>query len=289
MKIYLTEYIHEKAYNKLNEYFEIVDNPKVCDGVITRNITIDKEWMDNAPNLKIIAIHGTGTDSVDLNEATKRGIVYFNVPNENSLSVAELNVALMLDISRNINKGINHTLDGNPELAPRYLSGYEISNKTVGFIGLGVIAQKTAEILYKGFNMHILGWSRSKKNIEYIKEVELDELLASSDYVVLGLSLNNETRYILDYDKLSKMKKDSFLINTARGALVKVEDLIKILSENRILGYAADVFEVEPIHNSNPLLKHNVIALPHIGANTDEALYRVGIKCVNKLIKYFNL
>lgn len=289
MKIYLTEYIHEKAYDKLNEYFEIVDDPKVCDGVITRNITINKEWMDNAPNLKIIAIHGTGTDSVDLKEAEKRGIVYFNVPNENSLSVAELNVALMLDVSRNINKGINHTLAGNPELAPRYLSGYEISNKTVGFIGLGVIAQKTAEILYEGFNMNILGWSRSKKNIEYIKEVELDELLASSDYVILGLSLNNETRYILDYDKLSMMKKECFLINTARGALIKTEDLIKVLEEKKIKGYAADVFEIEPIDENNPLLKKNVIALPHIGANTDEALYRVGIKCVNNLIKYFNL
>jgi len=289
MKVYLTEYIHEKALQKLNNYFEVVDEAKICDAVITRNITIDKEWMNSAPNLKIIAIHGTGTDSVDLDEAKKRGISYFNVPNENSLSVAELNVSLILELSRNIQNGVNHILSGDKELAPRYLSGYEISGKTVGFIGLGQIALKTAEILYKGFNMKILGYSRSKKNIDYIQEVELDNLLKDSDYVVLGLALNSETKYLLNYDKLSLMKKNSFLINTARGGLVNKEDLIKVLEEKRILGYAADVFEIEPINENDPLLKHNVIALPHIGANTDEALYRVGIRCVDNLIDYFKL
>lgn len=289
MNIYLTENIHDYAYEKLKKYFKIVSDCSICDGVITRNVIIDKKWMDNSPNLKIIVIHGSGTDCVDVNEANKRGIRWFNVPKENSLSVAELNVGLMLDISRNISKGYVRYLDGLNELAPKYLSGYELFGKTCGFLGLGNISVKTARILHDGFNMNIIGYSKSKKNIDFIKEVSLEDVLKLSDYVLLGLSLNDETKYIIDYEKLLLMKNTAFLVNTARGALIKTDDLIRALDEKRILGYAADVFEYEPISKKHPLLRHNVILLPHIGANTDEALYRVGIRCINILIDFFNL
>ena len=182
----------------------------------------------------------------------------------------------MLAISRKLEKGIHDT---KVESVIDYcgMLGNEISGKTVGFVGLGKISMLTAKMLKFGFDCNIKGWSRVKKNIDYINETSLDDVL-NSDYVILGLALNNETRHFIDLDKLNKMKKTTYLINACRGGLVAHDDLVSALKNNIIRGYATDVFEHEPVDINDELLKLNVLSLPHVGGNTEESLYRVGIK-----------
>ncbi|MCR5113951.1 MAG: hypothetical protein K6A63_08450 [Acholeplasmatales bacterium] len=276
MKIYLVEYINSDVYKLLKEKYEFTDKIEECDIVISRNLIIDKTFIDKAKNLKCAAMYGTGVDGIDLDYAKSKGITVFNAPKFNSLSVAELNVSLMLAISRKLEKGIHDT---KVESVIDYsgMLGNEITGKTVGFVGLGKISMLTAKMLKFGFECNIKGWSRTKKNIDYINETTLDDVL-DSDYVILGLALNDETRHFINLEKLTKMKKTTYLINACRGGLVAHDDLVYALKNNIIRGYATDVFEHEPVDINDELLKLNVLSLPHVGGNTEESLYRVGIK-----------
>ena len=138
-----------------------------------------------------------------------------------------------------------------------------------------------------GFDCNIKAYSRTKKNIDYIEETDLDSVL-NSDYVILGLSLNNETKHFIDLDKLKKMKKNAYLINACRGGLVNHDDLVYALKNNLIKGYAADVFENEPVDVNDELFKYNVLSLPHVGGNTEESLYRGGIKIKEQIDQFVN-
>ena len=228
-------------------------------------------------------MYGTGYNMIDLEYAKELGIKVFNTPGLNKNAVSELTIGLMLDISRNISKSI-----GTKELGSNSLMGFEIRNKTVGFIGLGNISINTAKILHDGFNMNILGFNRHKKNISYIKEVDLDYLLKNSDYIIIGLALNEETKNYINIDLFNKMDKKPYVINPSRGMLVNNDDLLYALKNNLIKGYASDVFYPEPIDDNNPLLKENVIILPHIGACTEEAHELVSNAIYDNFIRFIN-
>lgn len=282
--VYLVEYIHIKAYEKLEEIANITSNIEIADIAINRNINMDMKFLSNAKCLKLIIVHGTGMDSVDLSYAKSKGIKVVNTPHLNALSVAELNVSLLLQAARKIN-ACNKEIE-KQIIDYSLLRGNEISNKTVGFIGLGNIAIKTANILHNGFNMNVIAYNRSDKNIDFIKQYNLDYVLKNSDFIILGLALNDETKYIINKESLSKINPNAYLINTCRGALVNEYDLLMALKTRKIKGYASDVFENDPIRKSHPLLNENVIGLPHIAANTDEALYRVGMACVEHILNF---
>ncbi len=293
MKVFLSELLHPDAYDYLAGNVEIVDNLNrigEVDGLITRNIQVDKALLDQARNLRVIGIHGTGIDDVDIEEAKRRNIRVYNVPKQNALSVAELNAALVLSLSRKLyDTQASYSSGKIKTTAPIETMGHEISNKTAGFIGLGTIAIETARILHDGFHMDILGYNRTKRNIDFIKEVTLIDLCRQSDYIILGMSLNKETYHFIDEDTLSYMKKGAYLINTARGALIDEEALIQALNSRQLAGFAGDVFENEPLPKTHPLLhKDNVVVLPHIGANTEEALYKVGMLCVRQMVQALN-
>lgn len=282
--VYLVEYIHIKAYEKLEEIANITSNIEIADIAINRNINMDMKFLSNAKCLKLIIVHGTGMDSVDLSYAKSKGIKVVNTPHLNALSVAELNVSLLLQAARKVN-ACNKEIE-KQIIDYSLLRGNEISNKTVGFIGLGNIAIKTANILHNGFNMNVIAYNRSDKNIDFIKQYSLDYVLKNSDFIILGLALNDETKYIINKESLSKINPNAYLINTCRGALVNEYDLLVALQNRKIKGYASDVFENDPIRKTHPLLNENVIGLPHIGANTDEALYRVGMACVEHILNF---
>lgn len=282
--VYLVEYIHIKAYEKLEEIANITSNIEIADIAINRNINMDMKFLSNAKSLKLIIIHGTGMDSVDLSYAKSRGIEVVNTPYLNALSVAELNVSLLLQSARRINIA-NKEIE-NQIINYSNLRGNEISNKTVGFIGLGNIALMTANILHNGFNMNVIAYNRSNKNIDYIKQYDIDYVLSNSDFIILGLALNDETKYIINKETLAKFNPNAYLINTCRGGLVNEHDLLEALKHKQLKGYASDVFENDPIRKTHPLLNENVIGLPHIGANTDEALYRVGMACIEHILNF---
>lgn len=299
MKTFLCEYIHPEARKELESFSEIVSDwerlPE-CDAIINRNLQLTGEVLKTAKNMKVIAVHGTGMDGVDMEAAKALGIQVFNTPYRNAASVAELNVALMLMAARKVTQ-IQKNLAAGDSFADSSvmsgLQGLELGGKTVAFLGVGEIAKKTIAICKNGFAMNCIGWSRSltKEKAEELGAGyagSITEAVKNADFVVLGMALNEETRGIIGKKEVSAMKPGVIFINTARGALVDESALLAALSEKNAegkthLGAAGlDVIVDEPITCGHPLYElPNVILTPHIGANTEEALYRVGMACVD--------
>ncbi len=295
MKVFLCEFIHPEARRHLERKAEIIsDWNKIneVDAIINRNLEITKDIMDKAPNLKVIAIHGTGIDGVDMDEAKKRGIHVFSTPHQNADSVAELIVGLTLSLTRKIS--LAGKLIGNGkeiDNAPAELKGIELREKTFGLIGVGDIAIRASKIMKYGFGMKVIGFSRSLTE-EKAKELgigycsSIEEVLKNSDIVNIGVSLDSSTVNMINNEKIKLMKSTSYLINTSRGKVIDEKALYNALKNNEIAGAACDVFVNEPPTLDNPLLSlDNFIATPHIGANTDEALYRVGMAVVNGIFE----
>lgn len=303
MKIFLCEYIHPEARQKLEAVFEIVSDWKrlpECEAMINRNLQITEEVLQRATKLKVIAIHGTGLDGVDLEAAKRLGIQVFNTPYRNAASVAELNIALMLMAARKISLVQKQLTEGvsfdNSEVVAA-LQGAELGRKTVAFLGVGEIAKKTIAICKYGFAMRCIGWSRSltqekaaELGIEYAGSIT--EAVRSADFVVLGMALNKETRGIIGEKELLAMKSGAILINTARGGLVDETALWNALAktEGGPGAAALDVVTDEPVSKENSLYQlPNVLLTPHIGGNTEEALYRVGMACVEGIVSFLGL
>jgi len=296
MKTFLCEYIHPVARAALESFSEIVsdwEKLSECDAAINRNLQMTREFLESAKSMKVIAIHGTGTDGVDMDEAKKRGIQVFNTPYRNAASVAELNIALMLMAARKVTQVQRNITEGASFADPAVVSGLqgvELGGKTVAFLGVGEIAKRTIKICKYGFEMNCIGWSRSLTNekaeelgIEYAESIA--DAVKNADFIVLGMALNEGTRGIIGETELASMKKGAILINTARGALVDENALYHALggqnAEPHLLAAGLDVITNEPVTKEHPLYqRNNVIITPHIGANTDEALYRVGMACV---------
>ena len=290
MKVFLCENIHRDALALLKTRAEVVSDWKrigEVDAAIDRNYQLDEQLLSQMKNLKAVAIHGTGTDGVDLKYCDEHGIKVFNVPHQNADSVAEHIVALSLALMRKIHLADRLVCSG-AEIAnaPPELMGSELSGKTLGLIGTGDIAMRAARIMRDGFRVKVIGWSRSLTpekarllGIEYCADKH--EVLKNADIVSIGVSLNDETTDLIGEREFECMKSSAILINTARGAIVNADALYKALTSGRIAGAACDVFKVEPPTPDNPLVGlDNFIATPHIGANTDEALRRVGMKTV---------
>lgn len=292
MKTFLCEYIHKKARKELESFSEIVEDWErfsECDAVINRNLQLTREVLRGASNLKVIAVHGTGLDGVDLEAASEFGIQVFSTPYRNADSVAELNVALMLMTARKVSM-IEKRLQagdsfGNASVMAQ-LQGMELSGKKVAFLGVGEIAKRTIFICKHGFSMQCIGWSRSltKEKAENLG-IEFAssrlEAIKEADFVVLGMALTEETRGIFGRQEIEGMKQGAILINTARGALVQEDLLYEALKKGKLGGAGLDVLIKEPFSMEIPLYcLENVVLTPHIGANTEDALYRVGMACV---------
>lgn len=292
-KVFLGETIHEKAYELLRQNAEIIsdwERAGEADALISRALEIGSPQMDCMPNLKVIAVHGTGTDGIDIIEADRRGIKVVYAPHKNANAVAELNVALILALYRKIVYAQEIIQSKRENDALSELRGMELKGKTVGLVGLGAVGSKTAKILGNGFGAKMLAYTpslteeRAKiSGCECIRTLE--QLLKCSDIVCLCLPLNKDTTGIIDRNRLAVMKKGAILINTARGALVDETTLYEALKSGQLWGAACDVLCEGFPKKENPLLElPNFIAMPHIGANTEEALYNVGMVCVQQII-----
>ncbi|MBQ7795756.1 MAG: hydroxyacid dehydrogenase [Lachnospiraceae bacterium] len=303
MKVFLCETIHDKAVELLRENGEIIgDWARIgeVDALISRAIKIGRAEMDKMPNLKVIAVHGTGTDDIDLQEAKKRGIQVVYAPHLNANAVAELSVGLMLSVCRKIveaRKVIEGFGDasGKPgserqAIAQSVLRGTELRGKTCGLIGFGAIATKIADIVRYGFGMDVVAYSPSlteERAAEHGSRpaATIEEVLKVADVVCLSLPLNEKTRGMMSAERLGMMKSGAILINTSRGPLVDEEALYQALKGGTLGGAACDVFCEGFPTMGNPLLElPNFVATPHIGANTDEALYTVGMACAVQIV-----
>jgi len=260
--------------------------------VVRGRTKVDKEVLDAAQNLKIIVRAGVGLDNIDLKYANSKNILVFNTPEAVKNAVAELTIALTLDLMRGVSKGNEHLKKG--EWIKNKLVGNELKNKTVGILGFGRIGYEVAK-KFKAFECRVIAYSRSDKS-ELAKKIgieftqNLDFLLSQSDILTIHLTLNEETYKFLNEERLRKLKRGAFLINTSRGAIIDESALLKILKEGHLSGAALDVFEFEPPNSEverELLSLDNVLVTPHIGAQTKEAMEEEGKEVVKILKNYF--
>jgi D-3-phosphoglycerate dehydrogenase / 2-oxoglutarate reductase len=247
------------------------------DAVIKRDRGfITKKMLEQCPTVKAVGRHGVGLDTIDVKGAEELGIYVVNTPYANVEAVAEHNIALMLAIAKPILKVDKTLREGNWDYG-HYLVGEELFGKKVGFVGLGKIGYRTAEICKIGFNMDVYYHDLIRNKIAEeklgVKFVSIEELCQISDFVVMALPLNKETEKYFDQEKFNLMKPSAFFINNSRGPIVDEEALINALKENKIAGAGIDVFTQEPPAKDNPLFKlDNVVVTPHSAANTKNAM-----------------
>jgi phosphoglycerate dehydrogenase-like enzyme len=246
------------------------------DGYIAGLDEIDTAALAAADRLKVICRYGVGVDNVDLTTAIQKGIVVTNTPGANSTSVAELALALILALARQVIEAQHATRQG---LWPR-LGGVSLSEKTVGILGLGAIGKQLARLL-TGFDCNILVYDPIPDKVfgkrHGIIFLPIAEILPQADFVSLHLPLLPETRRMVDQHFLAKMKQGSFLVNTSRGEIIDDLALLKALQSGHLRGAALDAFTVEPPPTDHPLLAlPQVIVTPHLGAQTDGATNAMG-------------
>jgi len=246
------------------------------DGYIAGLDIIDRSALEKADHLKVIARYGVGVDSVDLAAAREKAIIVTNTPGANSVSVAELALGLMLALARQIPEAVTAVHQGK---WPR-LNGLSLENKTVGLLGLGAIGKQLA-IRLRGFDCRILAYDpftdKAFAAENGVQLGSLEEVITEADFVSLHLPLLPETRSLVNADFLAKMKKGSYLINTSRGEVVDEGALLAALESGHLRGAGLDAFTIEPPDPSNPLLQlPQVIATPHLGAQTDGATSNMG-------------
>lgn len=253
----------------------LIQRAQDADVLIIANNPLTGEVINAAKNLKYIAVAFTGVDHVDLEACRARGIKVSNAKGYATEAVAELTVGMIISLLRNIVECDRVIRIGGTKAG---LVGSELNGKTVGIVGTGAIGLRTAELL-KVFNCQLLGYSRSHSDQAIklgIKYVSLEELLANSDIVSLHVPLTEQTKGLINKDNIKLMRKNSILINVARGPVIDSEALAMALEEEIIAGAGIDVYEVEPpIPSDHPLLKaKNVLATPHVAFATHESMLK---------------
>ena len=258
-----------------------------ADLVFIRSATsIDKEVIDAGVNLKIIARCGVGLDNVDIIEATKRGIHVTNSPEANIISVAELTVGLIIASARNLIKGNNSLKQKKWDRSA--LTGIELYEKTLGFVGFGRVARLVASRM-QSFGMKIVFFDPYiDESTQNETKLELDELLQQSDVVSLHVVKNKETINLISKEKLSLMKQDSIIINTSRGGVVDESEVLRLVDSGKLFSAALDVYEQEPPEYTKQLTESDSITLPHLGASTREAQLKAGSDTVQNVASILN-
>ena len=271
---------------------ETLDRVKEADIVITNKVVIDANIMDNS-NLKLICISATGMNNVDLVHAKKKGIEVKNVAGYSSSSVAQVAFSMIFHFANKLNYYKKFVDEGNWQKCEIFTHidalFHELDGKRVGVIGLGDIGRNFAKKA-KAFDCEVVYYSTSGKNSnsEY-ERVELDELLSTSDIISIHCPLNEDTKDLLNYENMKNIKDGAILLNLGRGGIINEPDLAKIIDEKEIY-CGIDVVSVEPIEESNPLLKvknkEQLLLTPHIGWASIEARARL-IELVAKNIEEF--
>ena len=283
--IFTREGIQTDVKGKLtpDELAIIIDH---YDGIALRGATkVTAKTFNKISRLKVIGRAGSGTDNIDTKYATKNGVVVMNTPGGNTITTAEHAIALMFALARQIPQASTSMKEGKWE--KNNFIGTELTDKTLGIIGIGNIGKIVAERAL-GLKMIVIGYDPfvSKENMLKlgIEPVNLEEIYARSDFISYHTPLTSETKGMINAQAINKMKKGVFLINCARGALINELDLLKALESNHIKGIALDVFPVEPPSSDTLLYKHsNVILTPHLGASTNEAQKKVAVMIAEQI------
>src|SRR5262250_1510319 len=257
------------------------------DALIVRSATrVTADLLAKAPKLRAVGRAGVGVDNIDLEEATRRGVLVMSTPGGNAVSVAEHTFALLLALARQVPKLDSALREGRWEKSS---SGTEVRGKTLGLIGLGRIGSEVASRA-EAFDMRILAYdpyiSESAAKELQVELVPLDKLYAESDFISLHTALSPATSNMINAVSIRKMKKGAFIVNAARGELINEADLAEALKSGRIGGAALDVFIEEPPKNSPLVGLPNVVSTPHIAGSTKEAQEEVGTQVAVQIRDY---
>ena len=250
-------------------------------GLIVRSATtVDASVLDVAPGLRVVGRAGVGVDNIDVAAASERGVAVMNAPGGNTISAAELTMALLLSVARRVAEADRSIREGNWERAR--FQGIELRGKTLGVIGAGRIGWEVAERC-RSFGMDVVFFDPylSAGRVEDLHPhlVSLDQLIETSDVISLHVPLNSETRGLIDDSALNRMKKGAFVLNASRGGVVDEAALARALIEGTIAGAGLDVYETEPLPPDSPLLSApNLVLTPHLGASTKEAQVQVALE-----------
>ena len=268
---------------------ELVGEIREYEGLVIRSGTqVTEQVIEAAGKLKIIGRAGSGLDNVDLEAATRRGIVVMNTPGGNTITTAEHTMALLVSLARRIPQAMASVKAGRWE--KKKFMGVELYHKTLGIIGLGQIGHYVAK-LAQGFSMNVLGYdpflSEDQAKKIGVEQVDLDAIFSQSDFITIHAPLTKATRKLVNARRFSQMKDGVRIINCARGGIIDEQDLHQALLSGKVGGAAFDVFETEPVDPENPLLTHdNFICSPHLGAATREAQENVALAIAEQMVDY---
>src|SRR5689334_17251724 len=268
-----------------DELLAIVDQ---YDGIAIRSATkVTAEVIKAAKNLKVVGRAGIGVDNVDIPAATAAGVIVMNTPFGNSITTAEHAISLMLALARELPAANASTQAGKWE-KNRFM-GVEITGKVLGLVGAGNIGSIVADRA-KGLKMRVLAYdpylSPERAADLGIEKVELNDLLARSDFITLHVPMTAETKNIISAAAINKMKKGARLINCARGGLVDEKALKAALDSGHLAGAALDVFEEEPAKSNILFGNEKIVATPHLGASTTEAQENVALQVAEQISDY---
>ncbi|UCD19201.1 MAG: 3-phosphoglycerate dehydrogenase [candidate division WOR-3 bacterium] len=246
------------------------------EGIIVRSATkVTKEVIDAGKNLKVIGRAGVGLDNVDRNAAKEKNIKVINTPAATSISVAELALGMMFSAARRLPQATVSTKAGKWE--KKKFKGYELFGRTLGIIGVGRIGTELAKRAI-AMGMKVLAFDPYVKSSEHAQVVDLDTLLKESDYISLHIPKTEETTHILNKTAFDKMKEGVVIVNCARGGVVDENALHDAITGGKVRIAAMDVYEVEPAKEHKLFSLDQVIATPHIGAQTAEGQLRAGVQ-----------
>jgi len=297
LKVLITEKLADSGVELLEEEFEVdvllglspeelLERIGDYDGLIIRSSTkVTAEVIDRAERLKAIGRAGIGVDNIDIESATKRGVLVANAPESNTVAAAEHTLGLMLAAARRIPAADSSLREG--EWKRSVFKGVEVSEKTLGLVGLGHVGAIVARGA-TGMGMRVLAYdpyvSEDRMRSMNVDRAEsLDEVFETSDFISLHVPRTPQTAGMVDAGALEKMKPSAYLINVARGGIVEETALYNALKEGAIAGAALDVFAEEPTTDSPLFSLPNVVVTPHLGASTAEAQDRAGVTAAEQV------
>lgn len=258
--------------------------------VILRTLKLNDQVINSIPNLKLIQRWGVGYDTVDIKAAGRRNIPVAITSGMNAAPVSEMAILLMLAVYRNLPRLYHNVLEGKWREGLNVGSLYTMEGKTVGLVGLGSIGKMVAHKV-KSFGAEVQYYdlyrlSPAEEAELGVKYVAFEELLKTSDIISLHVPLGDKTRHLIRRETIELMKPTAILVNTARGEVVKEEDLVTALQSNKILGAGLDVVEHEPAAKDSALLKlQNVVVTPHMGGSTMDISANMVKRCLENIVK----
>lgn len=278
MLILISDAFDDVLPKRLAAYGEVTaDKGRLADAevVLVRSKTkCTKEYLDQAPNLKLVIRGGVGLDNIDVPYAKSKGIQVENTADASTIAVAELAFAMMIALPNRLVLADTSMREG--KWLKKELERTELYGKTLGVLGVGRIGCAVA-MRAKAFGMKILGWHPDGRCLDWAEvKSDLSEVLANSDYVSMHMPLTPETKGLINRGTLAKFKDGAYLVNTARGKIVVEEDVVEALKSGKLGGYATDVWYSDPPESTPLLTAPNTLLAPHIGASSVENMARIG-------------